>query len=149
MNRKSFYYHFKDKYDLVNWIYDTEFLTIAQKKEYQAGWDLLEDMCAYFYDNRQFYRKIFRIDGQNSFSNYFRDTVMLIISKDMAEIFSQEKHMDFFVHFYTDAFVCAIKRWLLQQNHLSAAEFSQLLKKCLIGTSNKILQDFTASTPSG
>ena len=24
MNRKSFYYHFKDKYDLVNWIFDTE-----------------------------------------------------------------------------------------------------------------------------
>ena len=23
MNRKSFYYHFKDKYDLVNWIFDT------------------------------------------------------------------------------------------------------------------------------
>ena len=22
MNRKSFYYHFKDKYDLVNWIFD-------------------------------------------------------------------------------------------------------------------------------
>ena len=29
MNRKSFYYHFRDKYDLVNWIFDTEFLTIA------------------------------------------------------------------------------------------------------------------------
>ena len=23
MNRKSFYYHFKDKYNLVNWIYNT------------------------------------------------------------------------------------------------------------------------------
>ena len=22
MNRKSFYYHFKDKFDLVNWIFD-------------------------------------------------------------------------------------------------------------------------------
>ena len=26
MNRKSFYYHFKDKFDLVNWIYDVEYL---------------------------------------------------------------------------------------------------------------------------
>ena len=25
MNRKSFYYHFKDKYDLVNWIFDMDF----------------------------------------------------------------------------------------------------------------------------
>ena len=26
MSRKSFYYHFPDKYALVNWIFDTEFL---------------------------------------------------------------------------------------------------------------------------
>ena len=26
MNRKSFYYHFKDKFDLVNWIFDVEYL---------------------------------------------------------------------------------------------------------------------------
>ena len=29
MNRKSFYYHFKDKYDLVNWIFDTEFVAVV------------------------------------------------------------------------------------------------------------------------
>ena len=28
MNRKSFYYHFKDKYDRVNWIFDTEFIAL-------------------------------------------------------------------------------------------------------------------------
>ena len=32
MNRKSFYYHFKDKYDLVNWIFDTEITKIFQKR---------------------------------------------------------------------------------------------------------------------
>lgn len=29
MNRKSFYYHFKDKYDLVNWIFDVEFFRLS------------------------------------------------------------------------------------------------------------------------
>ena len=33
MNRKSFYYHFKDKYDLVNWIYYTEFVTVVRQKD--------------------------------------------------------------------------------------------------------------------
>lgn len=28
MNRKSFYCHFKDKYDLVNRIFDTEFIAL-------------------------------------------------------------------------------------------------------------------------
>lgn len=34
MNRKSFYYHFKDKYDLVNWIYSTEFIAVAKERGY-------------------------------------------------------------------------------------------------------------------
>ena len=41
MNRKSFYYHFKDKYDLVNWIYDMEFITIVRKKGHITGWNTL------------------------------------------------------------------------------------------------------------
>lgn len=32
MNRKSFYYHFKDKYDLINWIYSTEFISNTRIK---------------------------------------------------------------------------------------------------------------------
>ena len=27
MNRQSFYYHFRDKYDLVNWIFYTELIS--------------------------------------------------------------------------------------------------------------------------
>ena len=39
MNRKSFYYHFKDKFDLVNWIYDVEYLSHVQIGENLIGWD--------------------------------------------------------------------------------------------------------------
>lgn len=69
MSRKSFYYHFKDKYDLVNWIYYTECLTALREIDYQNPWSLLNDLCQYFYENRGFYRKTFTIEGQNSFSS--------------------------------------------------------------------------------
>ena len=36
MNRKSFYYHFKDKYDLVNWIFDTEITKIFSEEEWKC-----------------------------------------------------------------------------------------------------------------
>lgn len=36
MNRKSFYYHFKDKYDLVNWIFDTEFVELNQNYDLET-----------------------------------------------------------------------------------------------------------------
>ena len=44
MNRKSFYYHFKDKYDLVNWIFYSEFMPVIQCKEYETAWGLLDDL---------------------------------------------------------------------------------------------------------
>ena len=60
MNRKSFYYHFKDKYDLVNWIFDVEFFQAVHVRDYNLpnwSWRFLEDSCQYFYENQSFYRK--------------------------------------------------------------------------------------------
>ncbi|WP_262398827.1 dihydroxyacetone kinase transcriptional activator DhaS [Yanshouia hominis] len=144
MNRKSFYYHFKDKYDLVNWIYYTEFITVARQQEYTMGWDLLEDLCVYFYNNRNFYRKTFNIDGQNSFSDYFRDIVSMIITNDFRNIFGDDAHFDFYVDFFADAFVCSIKRWIAMKDCMPAEEFVQCLKTCLWGTSHKVIQHFSS-----
>ena len=52
MNRKSFYYHFKDKYDLVNWIFDTEFIALLKNENlstnYKERWAFIEKTCRYF-----------------------------------------------------------------------------------------------------
>lgn len=137
LNRKSFYYHFRDKYDLVNWIYHTEFLAAARQKEHTASWDLMEDLCAYLYDNRNFYQKTFLVDGQNSFSDYFRDIVSTILAADLGDAFGDDEHLGFYVDFYTDAFVCAIKRWLSAKGCIPVEDFVGRLKKCLFGASNK------------
>lgn len=71
LNRKSFYYHFRDKYELVSWIYYTEFMETALKKQYRDSWEFMDEICSYFYENRIFYRKCFQQEGQNSFSEYF------------------------------------------------------------------------------
>lgn len=82
MNRKSFYYHFKDKYDLVNWIFDTEFIALmkdenlaANYPNYKERWVFIEKICGYFYENHAFYRKALQIKGQNSFSDHFREYI--------------------------------------------------------------------------
>ena len=69
MNRKSFYYHFRDKYDLVNWIFDTEFIAVASQKDFRTGWEFFSELCGYLYQNRSFYLRALKIKGQNSFSD--------------------------------------------------------------------------------
>ena len=73
MNRKSFYYHFKDKYDLVNWIFYTDFIALVSTRDYESGWDLLIAVGELFYRDQEFYRSALRIEGQNSFREYFHD----------------------------------------------------------------------------
>ena len=108
-----------------------------------SAWDLLDDLCSYFYDNKDFYRKMLSVEGQNSFLEYFRDIVVSIVSDDIEHIFGKEEAGDFYVDFYTDAFVAAIKRWLLQKDCIPASEFVFHLKKCVLNISKTIVQNYS------
>ena len=131
MNRKSFYYHFKDKYDLVNWIYYTEFVTVVRQKDYPAFCELVTDLCRFFYDNGAFYHKILSVSGQNSFTEYFRDLLVTIMNNYREDSVPSDAAFSFCAEFYGDAMVCAIKRWLSQKNCMPPEEFSSLLEHCL------------------
>lgn len=146
LNRKSFYYHFKDKYELVNWIYYTEFMENAIENDVSSSWNLFEEMCRYFYANRDFYSKTFRVEGQNSFSEYFFSLIFSILSVHLADTFSEEPSVDPFAEFYTDAFICAIKKWLSQKDGASPEEFCHFVKTAILGISRQALKDCKETT---
>lgn len=131
MNRKSFYYHFKDKYDLVNWIFDTEFITVMNKQGYSIGWDSVVLLSEYFYKNRAFYRKALGVTGQNSFSDHFHDLMFSAISVRLQEIVDMQATSAFQVNFFTDAVVQAFRRWILDKDCMPPEEFTAQLKQCL------------------
>lgn len=112
INRKSFYYHFRDKYDLVNWIFDVGFISQVNLDEYQNGWDWLEDICAYFYRERDFYRAALKIEGQNSFRDYLIDWVKPVAQFFLADILPHNEDDDFYLAFIMDALMSSLVRWL-------------------------------------
>ena len=146
MNRKSVYYHFKDKYDLINWIYTSEFIVRIQNRIYDSEWDLLEDMCIYFYDNRDFYRKALQIEGQNSFYDYFREILKILLTDYIKDVFDECKNADFYVTFYADAFVASIVRWLTDKNCKKPDEYTVLLKSCLIDFAKVLVNELEKSS---
>ncbi|MEG1869615.1 MAG: dihydroxyacetone kinase transcriptional activator DhaS, partial [Oscillospiraceae bacterium] len=71
VNRNTFYYHFKDKYDLVNWIYYTETLEQMSNFSDRDHWEEgLCNLCLYMQENKKFYINALSVMGQNSFSEY-------------------------------------------------------------------------------
>lgn len=131
MNRKSFYYHFRDKYDLVNWIFDTELISVMKNKTEEDAWEWYTEISEYFYENKAFYRKALRITGQNSFSDHFREVMFYFISKRLGSIFGMSKLDNFQSNFFTDAIVLAFHRWMIEDSNMSAEEFVNNIKECL------------------
>lgn len=139
MNRKSFYYHFKDKYDLINWIYTSEFVVGLQNKIYDSEWNILEDLCDYFYENRDFYRKALQIEGQNSFYDYFRDVLKTVFTEYIKDVFENCENSEFYVTFYSDAFVVSIVRWISDKDCMKPQEYTVLLRSCLMDFAKAIM----------
>ena len=44
VTRQTFYRNFKDKYDLVNWIFDSEFLQALRPEDYRSACAQLADL---------------------------------------------------------------------------------------------------------
>ena len=71
LTRQTFYYHFQDKYDLMNWVYYTETV------RFMSGYDTLEHwteglvrLCRYMQESRTFYINALGTTGPNSFPEY-------------------------------------------------------------------------------
>ena len=132
MSRKSFYYHFRDKYDLVNWIFDSEFLQTLRPEDYRSGWALLADLCAYFYREQEFYRGALQITGQNSFREYFSQAIAPIMAFFAQDIFEGVEHKDFYVTFFSDAILISIIRWLTEGAQFPPEEYLGQLRHILV-----------------
>ena len=134
MNRKSFYYHFKDKYDLVNRIFYTDFIVRSKEIQYTDGYDFLLDLCTYLRDNKSFYRKVLKYDGQNSFMEYFKDFLTPYIEIYVNQVFKNSESITFYTEFFTDAVTVAVKKWIIEKESTSAEEFAPLIHSCFSET---------------
>lgn len=123
INRKSFYYHFRDKYDLVNWIYYVDFLEHMNVSDSDSPWNVFTSICQYFYTESAFYRNALKIEGQNSFHDYFYETLSIYLRYLLQDIFPEEEQQTFSVNFFCDAFYAAIYRWLTSKKIMPVEEF--------------------------
>ena len=149
MNRKSFYYHFKDKYDLVNWIFDTEFISfsrdIANYLPSDDRWELIERACEHLYADRAFYRKALLIKGQNSLSDHLREYLFPLIKIRIAQLLNDDAASEFTINFFTDAVLCAIERWLLDKQCMPPEEFVSKIKQIIQGGAAAIYREMNSA----
>ena len=117
VNRQTFYYHFRDKYELVNWIYYTETLPYMGSFSDRANWtEGLCALCRYMQRNKRFYINALNTPGQNSFQEYlteFAHALVRALAEDLAgeSHCIEEEELEFIADFYAFAFVGLIMKW--------------------------------------
>lgn len=138
MTRQAFYYHFKDKFDLMNWIYYTEtahFIASYDSIEYWT--DGLKDLCCYMQQNKTFYRNALNTTGQNSFPEYLNQYINSLSSavvENMLDTTYEQETWDFTVSFFSAAFVAFIVRWANQGMKDDPSEFITKMRSLFDGS---------------
>lgn len=140
MNRKSFYYHFKDKEDLLNWIFDTEFAELCSPDPCDGLWDELVILSNYLYENRAFYKKAFRIEGQNSPVSHLHSILYPLSKERLRTLIKNEEITDFQVNFFADGIVCVVKRWITSSECISPEEFTSQIRSCMCVAAEQFLK---------
>ncbi|MCD7981055.1 MAG: TetR/AcrR family transcriptional regulator C-terminal domain-containing protein [Clostridiales bacterium] len=70
-SRTTFYKHFKDKYDLMNWIFKRDVDVLLNRlPDSKNQYDEMAEIAEYIYRNKEFYSNINHYKAQNSLSDF-------------------------------------------------------------------------------
>lgn len=141
MNRKSFYYHFRDKYDLVNWIFYADFIERMEWSSCRNEWDMLEALCSHFYRERLFYQNALQVEGQNSFREYFCGMlrpVLILLTQNLVE---EGRKKEFYIAFLCEGVLGELVYWLREGSKITPEEFVEDLHEISLGLARKIIAE--------
>ncbi|MDA8426860.1 MAG: dihydroxyacetone kinase transcriptional activator DhaS [Treponema sp.] len=154
LNRQTFYYHFRDKYELVNWIYESEAMaSIAALKDYEHWTEGIVRIFAYLLENRAFYVNALNAPGRNSFDGYLFDATKQLIrgvADEVAEgLAAGEADRAFVSDFYAFAFVGMAVRWIKSGMGEPPEEITRKIADLVEGSLRRALEKWAAPARSG
>ena len=118
IDRSTFYYHFKDKYDLTAWIfYDSAFNTDILSKE-DAAASLRQVKKDYF-----FYKRAFEDHSQNPLWEYmleYYSNRYIETAKSKLHVDSLDSQTMFSIRMYSYGTIAMSREWILHDNTTSA-----------------------------
>ena len=117
VNRQTFYYHFDDVYDLLEWVFEEDANNVLPSEVSFSHWR--EDVLLFFkylYDNSTFALNIYNSQSRTYMLRYYKRRIQSCI-RSFAVIVSEGQNIDrgdfeFVVEFYSNCVVGLISQWL-------------------------------------
>ena len=124
MNRKSFYYHFQDKYDLVAWIFRGELAAESENAETLPG--MLAALCRTLEKNVPFYRAALKEGGQNSLREYIAAELRPMVQQALRPHLHGVAHASHMTDLFVEMCCSMLVRWVQGGCAIPSEEFLRL-----------------------
>lgn len=117
LNRNTFYYHFKDVYDLIEWILKSEITNVLTSVDINNIEKLLNTVFDYVDDNRKFLKSVYKAFDRDNLRKllypYFYGTLNNIVEEyGIDKILNDEGFKTFAINFYTDGIAQSIVNYI-------------------------------------
>lgn len=123
VNRQTFYYHFADKYDLVNHIFYTAlFVPFAETLDKGSVQQAFEQLFETLEQDRKFFRKIFDSKARENFANYFN-----ALARNLLVQLSDDKikETDITADFFANGLTGVVTSWCVDSRDISPQTMAQ------------------------
>lgn len=114
-DRQTFYYHFKDKYDLVAWIYENDLKFSFASYSNQFSKEQTKHLLHLIKEKHYFYRKCFEDMNQNSLFSYMRKANCRVTEDIIKHTYQLSELSDkqlYTINYHSYAWVCCLSEWL-------------------------------------
>ena len=147
INRQTFYYHFKDIYDLLEWVYTNEATkALGGKKTYETWKQGFKQIFQYILNNKEFVLSTFNSVSREYLERYLYNEVYLLLIGVVEEkakgIPVREKDKSFIADFYKYAFVGIVLDWIRTGMKEEADEIIERLNKLICGNMEEALERY-------
>jgi len=132
MNRQTFYYHFEDIYDLLQWTFQQEAIQYLEVHEMSSVWkEGLLQLFKYLDENREFCTCALRSLGREHLKRFFYSDIHRIFGRVIKEfgegLNATEEYMAFLTHFYTLSLAGLVESWLTGEMDQTPEEIIEMI----------------------
>lgn len=114
-SRSVFYKHFKDKYDLMIWIYINQIGKSKNRNNVNTWRELSLEVYSYIYEKKDYFKNIIKYKNQNNFLeflySYCCEYFDKILYKEL-EVNKLPLEIDVSVKMYSASMIFLVKEWI-------------------------------------
>lgn len=153
LNRQTFYYHFQDIYELLEWMIDNEVVSTIKEDDNFLSWqDAGIYLLRYIQKNEALSLCILHSVGRDSLKRFFYKDAFSIcvrfLKENMEGIDFNEQDIQYLAHYYSISFSSLLEDWVTNGMKRSPEEVIHILELIISGTARKAMERFAEDRKS-